>query len=443
MKGMKDVIAALILALIVFSFRSSYAYYVYGYISYWDHQSNRDNDSRVPLVTNQTNQAAWKPIIWVVALSGCKDSDGASCGEDNDRVIGIVTASATGYYEIAGAQKGESIYLISFYENLIGRVLPPTGSIVVSSPVRTNIQGNVYINWSLTCWNRLDGLCPNQNYISTDPIGVSLGLSLYESYSNLLQIIGLSEKYAGPLAVNGYNNKIIGYYSSHMGNCSMGSGGMYLGPDSFCCGVGQNNHICSSEIGHILHRRWLNQGCSTGGLTGCSGCGGQPYGWGDTCLSKKCLTAEGWSGFFATVANWGWMAYRPWFKYPEYDENDPDDPGGVLEGNVWYQNSAKLPCVDMNSQPINKRGNVARAFCDLYDGIDDGFDDFNHLVSTIAGYWGQFPSRTGDGDACELDYDLDGCDDGRNWWDYLYKSDPSQFRDDFQDALYENCLDWI
>jgi len=112
-------------------------------------------------------------------------------------------------------------------------------------------------------------------------------------------------------------NKIIGYYPSYQGHCSMGSGGEYLGPDSFCCGVGQNNHICSSEIGHILHRRWLDQGCSTGGLTGCSGCGGQPYGWGDNCLSKKCQTAEGWSAFFATVVNWGWMAFRPWFKWKE------------------------------------------------------------------------------------------------------------------------------
>ena len=102
-----------------------------------------------------------------------------------------------------------------------------------------------------------------------------------------------------------------------------------------------------------------------------------------------------------------------------------------------------MGCVNHNNSPERSRGNAARFFWDLYDSTANGSNDLynisNESVISIASLWDDF--EIGE-DNRENDEEFppnhdDGCDDGRNWWDFCYYDGS----DEYWYYLGDNCLD--
>lgn len=244
-------------------------------------------------------------------------------------------------------------------------------------------------------------------------------MKIIPSFANIVQTLSFVRNNFGSLDSELHSGGIIAYYPNDPDNHCEDFAGYTFGYNEFCMsnGFGSSNHIVGHEMGHIVHRRFMNAATS----------GGCPasYDWSDS-VGQKCATSEGWADFVSLSSHWAPNSSAPFYR----------SPFRLAEGDIELGNGGySYPCVSYDSLPYSRRGNVVRFFWDLYDSTSNGSsdsanDDNNRFTSTIRNIWLEFPSGTSNHQASESGTN------GRNVKDYVYYDYPY----DFYSEEISNCL---
>ncbi len=164
------------------------------------------------------------------------------------------------------------------------------------------------------------------------------------------------------------------------------------GYDKVCLTHPMNPFSAVHEMGHNVHRRWMDY---SGPLAwNAQDEGLDCNGWDDD-EDPKCATSEGWANFFAS-ASW----FNENMGNPTYNDFDIEDV------------SALKSCDDA---PFSE-GHATQFFWDLWDagpgGLDD--DEINVHFNTLRKVWSAFDDGTGNRANNESG------DDGRNMQDFIH-----------------------
>lgn len=389
---------------------TAHAVDVCGTIKFWDDRSitsNRDG-SFLPTLGSNKNAYAYAVTIQVMDMDGSCIDDAAGCSETDDDELGEVTTSEEdGSYCVTGLELNEDIYLRTEYTGADFIISPDSDTAISVSTARyDDVTSNLTFNWNITCVddarNATNGECDSQSDVDTY-------FSDERDWSVLAaSVVRVFSAYTSSARLNGHDNQVTVYYPSGPSSQCSGKAGSSWGYDSICVSSGfvLNNHVVAHEVGHLIHRRAINDSSS---LSNGSCTSGDNWDSHSTVDGQKCATSEGWAHFVAVSSHFSDDSDGTGGGYPYYRETTKVVEGDTTRGNSGSSES----CVSDSDNPHTARGNVARWYWDLFDSTNEtSSDNANYTLSLLTSTWDEFPAGTGDADAAETG------DDGRNAWDY-------------------------
>ena len=421
-----------VFVVIIFGHSTSYADVdVCGTVRFWDDRTvtSNANGSFLPQLSGDRNKPMLNIDIHIMDQDGACIDDEPLCSESDDDLLGIVTTSSVdGSYCLLGVGLAEDVYLKTEYKGEHFEILPDSiTAISTSTRVEVDISTNITFDWNVTCpdddENNVNGWCDNQFDVTFAFPDQRIWAVQAASVERVFQAFTSSAK------LNQNDNPVKIYYpdgpllSNNVRPCARTNvAGASWGFDSICVGNGdvRNNHTIAHEVGHLIHRRAMDDSNALNSHTDGAGnsvasCSSGATDWWTNQSpldGEKCTTSEGWAHFVAVASHFSKTSNGTGgYPFMEF-------PARIVEGSTTQGNgSTSRDCINELSNPENARGNATRWFWDLYDDHvapieTSAQDNASYSLSQIVGVWDSFNIGSANGETAEANVD------GRNAWDY-------------------------